>query len=57
MIISVVVSTYNGHDYLVEQLDSLRNQTIKIDQVLIADDQSSDDTVKLAQAYIDKYKL
>ena len=47
MIISVVVSTYNGHDYLVEQLDSLRNQTIKIDQVLIADDQSSDDTVQV----------
>ena len=47
MKISVVVSTYNGQNYLIEQLDSLRTQTRKIDQVLIADDQSTDDTVKI----------
>lgn len=57
MKISVVVSTYNGQNYLIEQLDSLRTQTRKIDQVLIADDQSTDDTVKMVQEYIEKYKL
>ena len=31
---SVVMATYNGVDYLYEQLDSLRDQTRKIDEVI-----------------------
>lgn len=57
MKISVVMSTYNGSKYLKEQLDSLRRQTKKIDQVLIIDDASKDDTVKIAQEYIERYQL
>lgn len=57
MKISVLISTYNGSEYLVEQLDSLRNQTRVIDEVVIIDDCSSDNTVDVAKEYINKYRL
>lgn len=49
---SVAMATYNGAKYLYEQLDSLRNQTLKIDEVVICDDKSSDNTVAMLQEYI-----
>lgn len=54
---SVVMATYNGVDYLYEQLDSLRDQTAKIDEVIICDDQSKDNTVELIQNYIEENGL
>lgn len=57
MRISVVMTTYNGEKYVEEQLDSIRVQTRKADEVLIFDDQSSDKTVKIIQNYIDDNKL
>mgnify|MGYP004481559507 FL=1 len=57
MRISVAMATYNGHKYIVEQLDSIRNQSLKVDEVVICDDQSSDDTVSIIRNYIEKYKL
>lgn len=57
MKISVVMTTYNGEKYVEEQLDSIRVQTRKADEVLIFDDQSSDKTVKIIQHYIDDNKL
>ena len=49
---SVVMSTYNGERYIFEQLESLRKQTMKPDEVLIFDDGSSDSTVSLVSKYI-----
>lgn len=49
---SVVMATYNGVEYLYEQLDSLRDQTQKIDEVIICDDCSKDETVALLLQYI-----
>ena len=57
MKISVVISTYNGEKYILKQLDSLRLQTRKIDEVIIDDDCSSDNTTKIVEAYIKKYNL
>lgn len=57
MKISVVMATYNGVDYLYEQLDSLRDQTRKIDEVIICDDQSKDNTVELIRNYIKENDL
>ncbi len=57
MKISIVLATYNGEAFLLEQLDSLRNQTRPADQVLIQDDGSRDGTVKLAADYIARYDL
>lgn len=57
MKISIVMCTYNGMNYLQEQLDSLRLQTRKADEVLISDDNSSDGTPEYISNYIKKYKL
>lgn len=55
--ISLLMSTYNGEKYLIEQLESIMNQTEKIDEVLIIDDCSTDGTVKLVEEFIKKYRL
>ncbi len=57
MKISVAMATYNGADYIIDQLDSIRNQSIKVDEVIISDDHSSDGTYKLVMDYIKKYEL
>ena len=54
---SVVMSTYNGERYIFEQLESLRKQTMKPDEVLIFDDGSSDSTVSLVSKYIQDNNL
>ena len=46
---SVVLSTYNGEKYLVEQLDSIKNQTLSADEVVICDDCSNDNTVEIVR--------
>ena len=46
------MATYNGKDYLYEQLDSIRDQSLKADEVLFFDDQSKDDTVGMITRYI-----
>lgn len=57
MKISVVVSTYNGEKYIIEQLESIKNQTRMPDEVLIYDDCSIDQTVDIVKTYIEKYQL
>lgn len=54
---SVVMTTYNGSRFLIQMLDSLRNQTRKIDEVLIFDDCSTDNTVGLCEEYVKKANL
>ena len=54
---SVIISTYNGALYLIQQLDSIRNQSTIPDEVIIRDDNSNDDTVKVLREYIDTYGL
>lgn len=49
---SVAITTYNGKRYLTDLLDSLKNQSREIDEVLIFDDCSSDGTVDLLNDYI-----
>ncbi|WKY46942.1 glycosyltransferase [Eubacteriaceae bacterium ES3] len=57
MKVSTVMSTYNGRRYLPEMLDSIRKQTREIDEVLIYDDKSSDETVSYIDKYIAEHKL
>ena len=51
------MATYNGAQYIEEQLDSIRLQTMQPDEVILCDDCSSDDTVKLIKKYICDYDL
>lgn len=55
--ISVAMTTYNGEKYIIEQLDSLKNQSMEIDEVIIYDDCSSDKTFDIVKKYICENKL
>jgi glycosyltransferase involved in cell wall biosynthesis len=57
MNVSVVLTTYNGEPYIIEQLESIRKQTLKPDEVLIFDDSSTDQTVELIEKFIDEWGL
>lgn len=48
--VSVVLCTYNGGSYLRSQLDSLRAQSHRIDELIVVDDASSDDTLAMLEA-------
>jgi len=52
MKISVVIPTYNAQEYLPTLLDSLEQQTVEFELVII-DSTSSDDSVKIARMYTD----
>jgi glycosyltransferase involved in cell wall biosynthesis len=49
--ISVVLATYNGARHLMEQLQSLVDQTRLPDELVISDDGSTDGTVALAEEF------
>ncbi len=49
--ISVAMCTYNGETYIENQLDSICRQTRKVDEIVICDDQSTDQTVSIVESY------
>lgn len=49
MTTSVAICTYNGEKYIAEQLNSIVNQSVKPDQIVLSDDNSSDNTVQIAE--------
>lgn len=56
MKVSVVIATYNGALYLAEQLDSICSQTVHVDEIVICDDQSTDDTVDVIKQYMKEHE-
>lgn len=58
MKIAILMSTYNGQNYLTEQLDSLYKQTL-IDNITlyIRDDGSTDNTLEIIEEYKSKMKI
>lgn len=55
--VSVVMATYNGTKYLDKQLCSIRDQTLRPDEVIICDDGSTDGTVELVEQFIEENQL
>lgn len=55
--VSVVMTTYNGEKYIIEQLDSIRLQTRQPDEVLIFDDVSTDSTFEIVSRYLVRFNL
>jgi glycosyltransferase involved in cell wall biosynthesis len=49
MKVSVAVCTYNGEQYLEEQLLSILNQSVPPDEIIICDDRSTDNTVGIIE--------
>lgn len=55
-LVSVVIGTYNSSQFIVETLDSVRNQSYKNIELIITDDGSSDDTISICRKWIDLNK-
>lgn len=55
--VSVVITTYKGSKYIMEQLESIRIQEMIPDEVWILDDKSPDDTATLIIEYIKSNEL
>ena len=55
--ISVVIATYNGEKFILEQLKSIANQSTLPDEVVITDDYSTDNTLKLINEFMINSKL
>ncbi|ELZ31373.1 family 2 glycosyl transferase [Halogeometricum pallidum JCM 14848] len=53
--VSVAIATYNGEDYLSEQLDSILNQSRSPDEIIITDDCSTDRTPDVLSHYEAEY--
>ena len=53
--ISVAIATYNGEKYIEKQLKSILEQSIEVDEVIICDDKSTDDTVDVIRKFIGIY--
>lgn len=53
--VQVLLSTYNGAQYITEQLNSILEQTYTNIHILIRDDGSTDDTLQILEHYAQKY--
>ena len=54
--VSVALGTHNGRRYLGEQLESILRQTSPVDEIVLSDDASVDDTVALARTILDAHR-
>jgi len=53
--ISVVIPTYNRADFIVKAIKSVLNQTHKVDEIIVIDDGSTDNTKQLLKSFDTKY--
>lgn len=54
--VAILMSTYNGEQYIESQIDSLINQTYSNIEIYIRDDGSKDNTVNIIKKYQKDYK-
>lgn len=54
MKLSVAMCTHNGGRFLKEQIDSILNQTLKVDEIIVCDDISTDNTLTILEEYSNK---
>ena len=47
------MATYNGAEHIVEQLNSIFTQTAFLDEIVISDDGSSDNTIAVIHQYLE----
>lgn len=55
--ISVAMATFNGEKYLLNQLESISNQTLLPDELIITDDASTDSTLDIIKLFSKKAKF
>ncbi len=56
ILVSVFVITYNSSRFVLETLESIKDQTYRYIELIISDDCSTDDTVDLCKDWIEKNK-
>lgn len=54
--IAIAIATYNGGERIIRQLESIISQTMLPDEIVICDDGSTDNTVKLIESYSEHHK-
>lgn len=55
--ISVAMCSFNGEKYIAEQIQSVLNQTVHVDEVILCDDCSTDSTVYIAEELFKKSSI
>lgn len=55
--VSVIMPTYNGEKNIIDQLESIKNQERQPDEVLLCDDGSTDNTIKIVEEFIQSNQL
>lgn len=55
--ISVALATYNGEKYILKLLETLMGQTVSADEVIICDDNSTDNTRDLVKKFVSYHNL
>ncbi len=55
--VSVCIALYNGEKFIEKQLLSIKNQTKKVQEVIICDDGSTDNSVAICQKFIKENNL
>lgn len=53
ILVSVIVITYNSSKYVIETLESIKNQTYKNIELIISDDSSVDNTIELCKIWLE----
>lgn len=51
MKLSVALCTYNGARFIKEQIDSILNQSTPVDEIVVCDDGSTDETINILERY------
>ena len=55
--VSIIIPTYNGEKYIKETIESCLNQTYEIIEIIVVDDCSTDNTVKILESFKGKIKF
>mgnify|MGYP003733827287 CR=1 FL=1 len=55
-LVSVLVITYNSEKYVIETLNSIKNQTYNNLELIISDDNSQDNTINLCEHWVNENK-
>ena len=55
MNISVIIPTYNRENFILNAINSIKNQTFKVDEIIVIDDGSTDNTKEILKNHDVKY--
>lgn len=55
--ISIAMTTYNGERYIERQLNTILNQSLPVDEIVICDDCSRDRTVEVVEQILPQRRI